>query len=76
MRLKPFTQKTLKPKGFKKHNNRIMTKAECFSKGCPFILKKRETYFSNKYGISACYQYICAKCNQAVRLVKKCPKDS
>lgn len=46
-----------------------MTKAECFSKGCPFIIKKRDKIATQTY-------YICGKCGKIIRAVKICPNQN
>lgn len=51
-----------------------MIKAECFSKGCPFIGKQHHSWISYKNGvISTNETYICWKCGKDIKKVKECP---
>lgn len=51
-----------------------MTKAECISKGCPYIGKKHYSWFSYKKGVIGTNDVsICLKCGKDIKKVKECP---
>lgn len=45
-----------------------MTKADCFSKGCPFIIKKTDVKSLQSY-------YVCGVLNRIIKSVRVCPKN-